>query len=33
MRIKSYYLEGGLIVMDRVYSERINVKDRREKLL
>ena len=32
MRIKSYYLEGGLIDLDRVYAERINAKDRREKL-
>ena|SRR6218665_4140158 len=32
MRIKSYHLEGGLIDQDRVYSKRINAKDRREKL-
>jgi len=41
MRIESYHLEGGLIRnkpcrliidLDRVYSEWINAKDRKEKL-
>ena len=31
MRVKSYHLEGGLIDLDRVYSERINSKNRIEK--